>query len=226
MKRVLDRVAARTDVYARAPFFAFLADPAVEVRRKFGFAPGSAHFVLTFADLTAHVLPQHPPRDRFQELVNATCRDDDEHWRWYLQDLETLGDDRSVRYTDAIRTIWSDRSTRLRLLAYRLCAFAFAGDGLARLVLLQCIESAFQVSVGAILPHARALAERTGKVLYYLGPGHEGAEAEHAIHATDVRAMLREVTLEDARRDALCAMVDEVFDGFDGFVADLHALSG
>lgn len=225
MQRALDRVATKTAEYARHPFFSFLGDDAVETRRKFAFAPHSAHFVMTFADLSAFVFRQEPARDRYQELVNATAREDEGHWRWFLKDLEALGDDRLLRYSDAIEMIWSDRAIRLRKISYHLCKLALAGDSLDRLVILLCMEGAFQVSVGAILPHARAFTAQTGRALAFFGPEHTDAEASHPIHESDVRRVMRETVLDERRAAALCGVVDEVFALLAGFADDLHALS-
>jgi len=225
MQRVLDRIATRTAGYARGPFFAFLADPAVEPRRKLAFAPYSAHFVMTFADLSALVFRQDPPGDPCQAFVNATASEDEGHWRWYLADLEALGVDWTLRYSEAIEILWSDRARRLRALSYHLCRFALAGDSLSRLVLLLCMEEAFQVSIGAVLPHARAVAAQTGRALAYFGPGHSDAEAAHPVHDPEARRAVLEVTLDDARAAELCAMVDEVSTRLAGFADDLLDLS-
>jgi hypothetical protein len=225
MQRILERISIRTAEYAQGPFFAFLNDDAVDARQKLAFAPHAAHFVMTFADLMALVFRQEPARDPLQELVNATARDDEGHWRWYLKDLELLGEDRQLRYSDAIQMIWSDRAIRLRTISYQLCKLALAGDSVSRLLLLQCIESTFQVSVTAILPHARQLAARTGIVLTYFGPGHSSVEASHAIHDPVVHRRLRELELDDRRAAELCALVDEVFALFAGFSDDLLVLS-
>jgi hypothetical protein len=225
MQRVLDRIATGTADYARGPFFAFLGDDTVEPRRKLAFAPYSAHFVMTFADLSTFIFQQEAAGDPYQELVNATAREDEGHWRWYLADLEVLGVDWQLRYSEAIGILWGDRARRLRALSYHLCRFALAGDSLSRLVLLWCMEQSFRVSVGAILPHARAVAAQTGRALAFFGPEHSDAESAHPIHEADARRALLDVTLDDRRAAELCAMVDEVFALLAGFADDLLDLS-
>ncbi len=225
MQRVLDRIAARTSEYARGPFFSFLGDDGVEPRRKLAFAPYSTHFVMTFADLSATVFQRHPAQDRYQEVVNASASEDEGHWRWFLADLDALGFDRRLRYSEVIEMVWSERSSRMRKLSYHLCHLALGGDSLDRLVVLWCLEDSFRASIGAVLPHARAFSAQTGRALAYFGAEHTDAEAAHPIHEADVRAELRDVTLTDERAAALCAMADEVFDLLGGLADDLLALS-
>lgn len=225
MQRVLDRIAARTAEYARGAFFAFLADEALEPRRKLAFAPYSTHFVMTFADLSAFVFRREPARDRYQEIVNATSREDEGHWRWFLKDLDALGYDRRIPYSETVEMIWSEHSARLRKLSYRLCGLAQGGDSLDRLVLLWCMEESFRASIGAVLPHAMAFSAQSGRALAFFGPGHSDAEEAHPIHEGDVRAELADVALPDEKTAALCAMIDEVFVLLAGFAGDLLALS-
>lgn len=225
MHRVLDRIAARTAEYARGPFFTFLGDAAVEPRRKLAFAPYSTHFVMTFADLSALVFRREPARDRYQEIVNATSREDEGHWRWFLKDLDALGFDQRLPYSEAVEMIWSEHSTRLRKLSYHLCGLALGGDSLDRLALLWCMEDCFRASIGAVLPHAMAYSAQTGRALAFFGPGHSDAEESHPIHERDVRAALAGVALTDEKAAGLCATVDEIFTLLAGFADDLLALS-
>ena len=93
MKRVIQLLDAKTEAFARAPLFDFLRDTSIEPRDRLSFAPCVAHFVMTFADLYALVLREEPAQDKYQEIVNAHTREDENHWRWFLADLDKLDAD-------------------------------------------------------------------------------------------------------------------------------------
>jgi hypothetical protein len=218
-------IEAAMNDYGRAPLFAYLRDPSVDARDKLGFAPHVAHFAMTFGDLCTLVLRREPACDEYQRYVNAHTVEDEGHWRWYLSDLQLLGEDRELRYTDAIRRIWGEDTVRMRRLSYHLCSFALSGDSLRRLVLVHCIEGAFQVTLGGLLPVARAITERTDKVLSYLGPGHSEVETSHVLEDPALRNKLLAVELAPAVVDELRAVIAEVFVLFRAFTDELLDLS-
>lgn len=225
MLSVLKRIEERQAAYSQAPFFAFLRDPDVDVRRRLAFAPHVAHFVLTFADLCSFVLPQEPPVDGYQELVNANCREDKGHWRWFLFDLEQLGQDPALRYSESVRMIWSDATVRTRTLSYQLCHLGLASDSLGKLVLVHCIEGAFKATVKDLEPAAREFVALTGKQLHYLGMRHSEAEESHTLEDSGIRRSIEEIRLtpEDVQR--FNAMVDGTFVLFKAFTDEMLELA-
>ncbi len=225
MKTVLERLEQRQAEYAKAPFFAFLRETSVDPRHRLAFAPHVAHFVLTFGDLCSFVLPEEPPRDRYQELVNANCREDDGHWRWFLTDLAQLNQDSQGPFSDAVRLIWSDATVRTRRLSYQLCHLALGADSLGKLVLVHCIEGAFKMTVRDLESTAREFSALTGKPLYYLGARHSDAEASHTIEEVGVRQSLQDIVLAPEAQRAFCAMVDETFVLFQAFTDEMLELA-
>jgi hypothetical protein len=225
MKRVRDEIEANKQAYGRTAFFSYLRDPAIDTRSKLGFAPHVAHFAMTFGDLCTLVLKQEPATDEYQQLVNTHAREDEGHWRWYLEDLVLLGEDRELRYSHAIRQIWSAGTVRMRRLSYQLCGLALGGDSLRRLVLVQCIEGAFQVTLAGLMPVASELARRTGKVLTYMGPGHSDVETSHVMEDPELLRKLVGVPLEPEVARELCTVVKQCFGLFSDFSDELLDLS-
>ncbi|HEY8428909.1 MAG TPA: hypothetical protein VIL20_11065 [Sandaracinaceae bacterium] len=211
--------------FAAAPFFAFLRDPTIDPRQKLAFAPDVTHYVLTFADICRYLLPVHPPADPWQEMVNANAEEDADHWEWFLSDLGTLGLDPTVRLSDAVRRLWSERALRTRMLSYRLAHYAIALDSLGRLTLVHCFESAFKVTIAAIRHAAAEFTAATGKPLLFLGGSHVEAEESHTIDEADLRRRLAPVTLPSDARAKLLAMVDDAYGLFTDFAAEMHDLA-
>src|ERR1700693_4680849 len=93
MRRVFDLLENRTTEFAKAPLFNFLGDTSIDPRQRLSFAPGVAHFVMSFRDLYALVLREEPAKDEYQAIVNSHASEDDNHWRWFLSDLGKIGYD-------------------------------------------------------------------------------------------------------------------------------------
>jgi hypothetical protein len=225
LREVLKRIAERQAEYAQGQFLAFLRDKSIDVRHRLGFAPHVAHYVLTFADLCLLVLPQEPPSDRYQELVNANCREDKTHWQWFLSDLGELGKDAAIPLSEGVKLIWGDATRRTRRLSYHLVQHGGGGDSLTRLVLVHIIEGAFQATVRDLEPVALEFMAATGKRLNYLGLRHSEAEESHTLEDPAVRRFIEEIPLspEDERR--FCKLVDDSFVLFRAFSDEMHDLA-
>ncbi|AKF04130.1 hypothetical protein [Sandaracinus amylolyticus] len=224
MKRVLAALDRGSEELARAPLFELLADTRIPARTRLSFAPHVAHFVMSFADLYSHVLSEYPPRDKYQELVNAHAREDETHWTWFLKDLEKLGESPRVPYTDSLRFVWSEQTLKTRMLSYHMCKLGLGASSLQKLVLVQAIEGAGAVTVGRVSAVGREVAAESGIKLVYLGPHHSDTEGEHTLEDDAVRSMIEAIELDDATAAQLVAMVDETYRHFRGFIDEMHAL--
>ncbi len=225
LKDLFARIEQRKAEYRAAPFLRYLRDPNVDAREKFRFAPHVAHFVFTFADLCSLVLPEHPPRDFFQELVNANVTEETEHWGWFLADLSELEQDPTLRYSDALRAIWSDRTRRTRTLSYQLCHLGLAADSLGRLVLVHCVEGAFQATVADLGAASKQFTERTGIRLRYLGRDHSESEESHTLENPELHRRLERVELPADAFRRLCDVVDRSFQLFADFADEMLELA-
>jgi hypothetical protein len=221
MRRVMQRIEQRTAEYAKAPLFQFLSDTSIEARDRLAFAPVVAHFVMSFADLYALVLKEEPARDKYQELVNAHTREDEEHWRWFLSDLAKMGHDPKLSFTDALRFVWGDGTVKMRMLTYHMCRLGMGKSSLHKLALVHCIEATGKVTVQHVSMAGRELAAQSGKRLVYFGAHHFDQESEHTIEDGDVHRMIEEIPLESAMVSELNVLVDEAFEAFTGFAEEM-----
>lgn len=225
MREILERIQQQQAEYLKAPFFEFLRDPTIEPAKRLAFAPHVAHFVLTFADLCVMLLPQEPAADRYQELVNANCREDKGHWRWFLTDLKELGRDEPAPFSDAVRTIWADDTVRARRLSYHLAHWSLACDSLGKLVLVHCIEGAFKATVKDLEPVALAFIQKTGKQLHYLGVRHADAEESHTIENAEIRSFIQSIPVGAEAKATYFKMIDDAFGLFRGFADEMLDLA-
>lgn len=220
MHRVLQRIDQRTEEFARQPLYAFMRDGGVDPHRRLSFVPALAHFVMTFADLYGLIFREEPARDHFQEIVNAHTYEDGGHWKWFLADLEKLGHDPELRYSDALRFVWSDATVKTRMLSYHMCHLGLGADSLHKLVLVMCIEATGSVSLKHSAAVTRDLATPGGRLVYF-GPHHFDTESEHTLEQEDVRKTVHDVALDDAVAAELLGLVDRSFALFTDFADEL-----
>ena len=225
MKLVIDRIEERTLEFSRAPLFSFLRDKSIQPGKRLAFVPSIAHFVMSFADLYSFVLQVEPPSDEYQALVNAHAREDANHWRWFLDDMEKLGVDERVRFSDALRFIWSDDTVRTRALTYQMCRLGYGASSLEKLVLVHVIESAGKVTVDAVSAVGTEYSKQTGKKLVYLGHHHLATESDHTIEDADVHRGITAIPVPADQRPGLLSLVDEGFAAFTDFADDMLAMA-
>lgn len=225
MRRVREYIELRRTTFAKHPLFAYLVEPSIDPRRRLSFVPFLAHFVMTFADLYVLVLPDDPPRDRYQELVNIHVREDATHWKWFLADLSNAEMDPIMRFTDVLRFIWSKDTVRTRLLSYEICKLTGAMSSLQKLIMVNCIEAGGGVALGAVAVAGRSLPLAAGRKLIYFGSHHVDTEADHTLEAHTVRRFLEEIVLNDVECTNLCAIVDQVFALLEAFITEVFELA-
>jgi hypothetical protein len=221
MRRVIARLEQRIAEYSRLPLFDFLGDSSVDPRARLAFAPSVAHFVMSFADLYAFVLQIQPATDKYQELVNAHAQEDQEHWRWYLDDLEKLGFDPKVSFTNALRFIWSDATISTRTLTYRMCRLGYGASSLEKLTLVHVIEAAGKITVAGVSKAGTEYAKQTGKKLVYLGHHHLATESDHTLEDVNVHQDIAAIQLPDAELAAHLGMVDDGMSAFTAFANEM-----
>ena len=151
-------------------------------------------------------------------------REDENHWRWYLADLEKLGyNDQKVGFVSSLRFIWSDSTIQTRLLSYQMCRLGFRATSIRKLVLVHCIEAAGKVTVSQVAAVGTEFGALTGKRLVYLGQHHSDTEGDHTLEDVDVHRTIEEIALEPEMVPELLALVDETFGYFKAFTDDALA---
>jgi hypothetical protein len=225
MRTVFERIVQKSKEFEGRPMFAYLRDESIDPRQRLTFVPYLIHFVMTFADLYRFVLPEHPPQDRFQELVNIHLSEEDTHWKWFLTDLASLDLDRETRLTDVMRLIWGDETLKSRMLAYNVCRLGFGAESLRKLILVHAVESTGRVALESLVTAGRAVAAGGKRKLVYFGTHHLETEEGHTLETDLVHDSLRDITLDESQRHDLLALVDEVFLHFTAFADEAYQFS-
>lgn len=220
MRSVLRHIAAAKRDYATEPFFRFLLDARHAPRDRLRFVPCMAPFIMDFGDLNRYILRDESSTDALQLLVNAHSREDDHHWRWYLDDLALLGYDEPRRPTDVQRDLYSDRMAVGRLLGGRLARLIGDASPLERLIIVEAIEETGNVLFELVASLARHVERDDGVALRYLGDFHLELETGHSRDGDDHRT-LAAIVLDEAGRARAESLVDDVFALFAAWIAEL-----
>lgn len=220
MKQIFEHIKARSAQYAKSPIFLHLGDERLDARKRLEFVPYISHFVLTFADLYNYFLIEEPANDRYQELVNAHLGEESTHWKWFLTDLETMGLNPSLKFTDALKLLWGPDTLKTRALAYEVCQLNAQLSSLERLVLVHAIEATGRVALEALVPVGVELAKTSPRKLIYFGQHHLDTERAHTVEEDDTKRFLENIPVTDAQVITLCQLVDQVFLHFEAFAAE------
>ena len=219
MKAVLAEISEKKRAFAGLPFFAFLAHESLEPEERLAFFPCMAHWVMSFADLNKYFLRSEPTTDVHQQKVNAYSREDDDHWRLYLEDFRKLGFDRLYSGADWLSFLWGEETRANRMLSYRIAHLVANASSVQRLAIVEAMEEAANVFFPLTVRLAEQVEERTGVELRYLGHFHFNLEAEHT-GAGDHEALAR-IELDDETRRATLRMVDEIFSLFEDWAEEV-----
>ncbi len=219
MEAVLAAIEEGKRAFAGMPFFAFLRDESLEPERRLAFYPCIAHWIMSFADLNKYFLRAEPAADAHQEKVNTYSREDDDHWRLYLEDFRKLGFERMYEGTGWLNLLWGDETRANRMLSYRISHLISNASSVQRLAIVEAMEEAANVFFPLTLRLAEQLEERTGVELRYLGHFHFNLEAEHT-GAGDHEALARIELDEETRRETV-RMVREVFGLFEDWAREV-----
>ncbi|HEU4597054.1 MAG TPA: hypothetical protein VFS10_18120, partial [Pyrinomonadaceae bacterium] len=162
MQAVLAAIEERKQAFARMPFFAFLRDESLTPEERLAFYPCMAHWIMSFADLNKYFLRSEPAADALQEKVNTYSREDDDHWRLYLEDFQKLGFERLYEGTGWLQLLWGDETRANRMLSYRVSHLVANASSVQRLAIVESLEEAANVFFPLTLPLAEQVQERTG----------------------------------------------------------------
>lgn len=218
MRQVLQLIHEREQEFAELPFFQFLKDTAIDPYQRVVWFPCLAHFAMSFKDLNNDVLRDESSSSGIQLMLNQHALEDGSHWKWYLNDLKTLGIDQEMRFTDFLKFMWGDETLKTRQLSNNLVAMCrYQTDPMLRLVVVEAIEATGTPALSTMALVSEELRALTHKRYFYFSGHHVKVETGHiqsGMAHEDTEAFLLNITLtEDQKRQAV-QLVEQVFDSF------------
>ena len=202
MQAILQLIEQKNQEYAQHPFFQYLADPEIDPYQKLSFAPVIAPLALEFGELCNRVFKQEPTTDPLQAMVNQHAEEEHFHWQWLIEDLEKLGIDYSMRFSDALKFIWSKHTRVARSMYYRFERYTEGDDPILKLVAIEVAEVTANVQA------------TTGQELRYFGMCHNQVENTHTLHMPDSMEILRNLEVSEETFQRSLEVVERGFEFF------------
>jgi hypothetical protein len=223
MKHALEYIAIKQAAFADLPFFLFLRDEARPPMERLSFAPASAPFAMAFGDLNKSVLYVPNTREPLQQLINVHSQEDSTHYLLFLQDLEPLGFDAPLRFSEALQLLWGDETRQARWTCSMLIGLLHATPPKLRLVIVEAVEAAGAVAFRIFRSVADEFRRQTSRELRFFGAHHEALESGHTMGTDDIEAKLCNIELEEQERRHAMELIDLVFQQFSGMMEEFHA---
>jgi len=214
MEEVLALIEKKKQELAKSGLFEFMRDQSIDPRQRLAFAPCIAHFAMSFGELNQSIFREEPTNDPLQAMVNNHTYEDDHHWLWFLADLEQLGIDKSLKFSEALNFVWSEQIKASRLVTYQIFRYAFGASSITKLAILEVIEATGNVFLSATASIAEELRSLTKKELLYFGCFHLDVETGHTTGTPDVEQSIKNIPLSIESRQELFEIVENLFEIF------------
>jgi len=215
MKEVLELIEQKKQEFAKLPFFEFLGDESIDPRQRLVWAPCFAHLVMSFGELNRRVLRKEPADTAIQQLINNHTYEDEIHWLWLLEDIEKLGFNHQLKFTDALRFLWGNETEKTRNLSHELLTLCTTYDNpVFRLVVIESVEATGNIGLTLIAEVAEQLQKTTQQEYLYFGSNHIRVETGHTMGTENVEEIINNIHLTQEEKVLSFYLVEKVFTAF------------
>ncbi|NJL80437.1 MAG: hypothetical protein HC917_19400, partial [Richelia sp. SM2_1_7] len=205
-------------------FFEYLGDESIDPRQRLVWVPYISPLVMTFGELNKYILRKELinldielPNNKVQSLINQHTYEDDHHWIWFLEDLEKMGFNPFVRFTDVLKFLWSKETQAARYVAYELVISAFNKDPMLKLAALESVEATGNVGFSIFAKVGQELQEITHQKYRYFSKSHLDVEMGHIYgekNNVEQFLYLQTILLTPDQRTQAFELVEKIFDSF------------
>ncbi|WP_256871910.1 hypothetical protein [Nostoc sp. TCL26-01] len=189
-----------------------MQDQSIEPDKRLAWGPCAVPFIMSFGELNKRGFRDEDSSDPLQLLINNHTEEDDHHWLWFLSDLEKLGFDNSLTFTDSIKFLWSEETMTPRWVVYQLFRYALEATPIQKLVIIEVLESTGNIVFANAAQVAHQLQSVTGNKYLYFGDFHLAVETGHTTGSSDIEEVLANIQLTEIENQAALVLADKVFD--------------
>lgn len=221
MKEILTLIEIRQQEFAQLPLFDFMQDKSIDPRQRLSWAPCAASFVLNFGELNKYCFREEPTNDPIQAIVNKHTYEDENHWLWFLEDLEKLELDKTQKFSDTLRFLWSEQTKHTRALNYQIYGYTHKATPIQKLLIIEVMEATGSVMFSHAAAIAREIKAITKKECSYFADSHLVVEKEHLLHSSQIKHLIKRIQLPEETRQEFFELVEKLFECFGKFVNGL-----
>ncbi|BAZ26384.1 hypothetical protein NIES4073_72900 [Kalymmatonema gypsitolerans NIES-4073] len=223
MKEVLALVEKRKQEFAQLPFFRFMQDKTIDPRQRLAWAPCVAPFAIGFGQLNRFDFRKEPTDEPIQKLINRHTYEDDYHWLWFLEDLEKLGLNHLMKFSDAMRFYWGEETYKTRQVCHQIALYTFRSEPVVVLAAIEAIEATGNVALAVTAQVAQELEQITRQKYRYFGEDHFCVETGHTTGTDDIEKLLESIQLTQKQRAKAFEVVEKVFEVFTEATHEMRA---
>lgn len=221
MEEILELIELKKQGFSKLPLFSFMRDQRVSPEKRLIFAPCMSHFIMTFSDLNKYVLRDENTDNFVQEIVNQYTFEDDNHWPWFLADINQLGLNETNQFTNTLAFIWSEETKLTRQISYIVAGYALKADPEIKLVIIEVLEAAADEFFSTSREIVLKLSERTNKEYLYFGDLHLCEEVGHTMSSEESQKKISEINLTPSQKEYAIEVVNSIFDIFTKWTDEL-----
>ena len=218
MKEVLELIEKKKQEFAKLPLLGYLGNESIDPLERVSWAPCFAPFAMMFKDINAYALRKEPTDNPIQEMINRHSYEDGCHWRWYLNDIENLGLNDSLKFSDTLKFLWGKQTEKTRQLCYNLFALCvFEDDLMVKLAIIECIEATGNIALPFFVKLGNELEEVTQQKCRYFSEYHLQVETGHiqsGLNYEQTDEFLKNLQIPEEQNAKAIKAVEIVFDSF------------
>ncbi len=221
MQQVLALIEKNKQEYAQLPLFNFMQNKSINPRQRLAWAPCAAHFIMNFGELNKYFLRAEPTTDPIQALINKHTYEDDHHWLWFLEDLKNLELDKSLKFTEALKFLWSEETKSSRWLNYQLYRYTSQATPIQKTIVIEVTEATGNIMFSTAAEIGKEIKEITRKPCKYFADFHLNVETGHITSTSGIEQVLQDIQLSEETRQEAFALVENLFTVFTQFTNEL-----
>lgn len=177
---------------------------------------------MSFGDINNYYLRKEPATDPIQKIVNQYTFEDDDHWRWFLEDIEVLGYNHPKKFADTLHFLWGEETRAARNLSYQLISYAINATPIQGVVLGEAMEATSHAFFDVSNAVSAEIREITPIVdLRFLGQTHQDAESSHTTIGSVCPVEIEKIELSCSEREDAFELVNNVFSLFDEYSEEM-----
>ena len=211
MKAILRLIQEKRREFEKLPFFKFVQDETISPEERLIFYPCIAAFALNFRDLNRYDYRDDKSSDYYQKIINIHTQEDARHWEWFLNDLELLGFDITMSFSEVLRFVWSDELLYTRRICHNIAILSHDLEPVMKMVVIEAMETAGLVIFRALAKPGEDIAKSTHQKYMYVADSHVEVETGHAVGTKNIVTILEQTELSKEQREQATEMVNQVF---------------
>ena len=209
--------------FTKLELFDYMQDRSIAASKRLSFAPCMTHFIMSFGDLNKYVFREAQPLNKLQHIINEHAKEDEEHWRWFVTDIEKLNCNPIQNFSKTLKSIWSEETKITRQISYLVAGYTLTAEPIIKIAAIEALEAVGNVFFCASSQVASELQKTTRQDYLYFGESHLKLETGHTVGTPEAEGFLAEIELTDSQRQQAFEIIEKIFQIFTEWTYELLA---